>query len=389
MRLKPSLLIIALFLFIVSAPFANSTETSPLIKNCVNTKTGKARLVSETLKKCKKGEVLVQVQTPTQPTNAGKILNANREPINFKEGFDGDFFIDISTLKLYGPRINGLWGNGVSLKPSSGKDGTSILAGKGPPEKTFGKTGDLYLDLLTFELFGPKLSDSVWPAATVSIKGTQGSTGATGPQGPSGITGATGSTGATGPQGPIGITGATGATGPQGVQGPQGPAGVTTMGFYGSFFDTSTVNILATAIAIPLNTTELSNGVAMQNGLEGLKTRIAFSNPGYYNIQFSSQLYNPGNQARQITIWLAKNRINTDTGYVADSSTDIYLGTATDTERAVVSWNFFVSAAANDFYELMIVANNTGVEIFSGASSNAARGAPAIPGTILTVNQVG
>jgi hypothetical protein len=399
--------ILALSILISVKSFA---EVTPVVKNCVNIKSGKARLVSSTTMKCKKGEVLVKIQQPAQSANSGKILSEKRAPINLKDGSDGDLFLDLTEMKLFGPRANGLWGEGVSLKSPAGRDGNSLLSGKGPPEKSQGRTGDLYLDLLTLDLYGPKLSETVWPAATISIKGEQGSAGlqgpvgntgaagATGPQGPVGNTGATGpqgpvgNTGATGAQGPIGntgATGATGATGPQGIQGIQGLPGITNMGFYGSFIDTTTVNILTTAIAIPLNSTELSNGVLMENGLEGLKTRITFNNSGSYNIQFSSQLYNPGNQARQITIWLAKNRITAGAGYIADSSTDIYLGTSADTERAVVAWNFFVSASANDFFELMIVANNTGVEIFSGASSNSSRGAPSIPGTILTVNQVG
>jgi len=161
------------------------------------------------------------------------------------------------------------------------------------------------------------------------------------------------------------------------------------MGFYGSFFDTSTVEILTTSIAIPLNTTDVSDGVSMQNGLEGSKTRITFANTGIYNIQFSSQIYNPGNQSRFITIWLAKNRNTVGAGYVSNSSTDVYLGTATESERAVIAWNFFVNASTNDYFELMIVANGTGAQILSGASANGSRGAPTIPGTILTVNQIG
>jgi hypothetical protein len=373
-------------------------EVTPVVKNCVNIKSGKARLVSSTSTKCKKGEVLVKIQQPAQSANSGKILSEKRAPINLKDGSDGDLFLDLTEMKLFGPRANGLWGEGVSLKSPAGRDGNSLLSGKGPPEKFQGRTGDLYLDLLTLDLYGPKLSETVWPAATISIKGEQGLAGAQGPVGNTGATGATGAqgpvgntgaTGATGAQGPVGNTGATGATGATGPQGIQGTPGITNMGFYGSFIDTTTVNIPTTAIAIPLNSTELSNGVSMQNGLEGFKTRITLSNSGSYNIQFSSQLYNPGNQSRQITIWLAKNRTTAGAGYIADSSTDIYLGTSADTERAVIAWNFFVSASANDYFELMIVANNTGVEIFSGASSNSSRGAPTIPGTILTVNQIG
>lgn len=373
-------IVFSLLTFQAGQVSAFAADKAEIIKNCFNPNTGKTRYVDSITIKCKKGERLIRVSLPAEPRVGGIILSGTKPPSNVKDGKDGDLYLDVSELKLYGPRKNGAWGVGISLKA---KDGTSLLNGKGPAPKDLGKTGDLYLDLLTLQLYGPKLSDSVWPAATISIQGPAG------PQGTVGATGATGSTGATGPTGPTGATGAKGDKGDTGSQGPQGSPGITTLGYHGSFIDTTTVNILLSAIAIPFNSTEFSNGISVANGVEGLKTRITFANTGKYNIQFSSQLENPGNQARQVSIWLAKNRNVAGAGYVNNSSTDIYLGTSTETERQVVAWNFFVEATANDFFELMIVANGTGVMIHSGTSSNAARGAPAIPGTILTVNQVG
>lgn len=219
--------------------------------------------------------------------------------------------------------------------------------------------------------------------------GPAGPQGATGPAGPQGIQGVKGQDGAgctagvcVGTQGPAGPTGPQGPAGPTGATGPQGPAGTTTMGYYGSFYDTTIVPITATATAIPLGSTDFTNGVSIANN-----SRITFQYAGKYNIQFSSQLYNVNKKAIKISIWLAKNRISNGFGYVANSSTDIYLGTSTETERHVVAWNFFVDAAAGDFYELMIVGSTAGAQIYSGVSANP--GIPAIPGTILTVNQVG
>ena len=120
-----------------------------------------------------------------------------------------------------------------------GDGGNTILNGSGAPGATLGKTGDFYIDTTNKRLYGPKTT--AWPATYVSMVGPQGpmgltgaqgakgATGPTGPQGPVGLTGAkgdTGATGAAGVAGPPGATGATGATGPQGPTGPQGSQGV-------------------------------------------------------------------------------------------------------------------------------------------------------------------
>ena len=236
------------------------------------------------------------------------------------------------------------------------------------------------------------------PQGLQGIQGLQGLTGAAGsqgpagPQGPQGIQGIKGEPGAgctdgvcVGTQGPKGDKGDTGATGPKGDKGDTGltgPAGTTTFGYYGAFYDESIVTIGTTAVGIPVGKTAFTNGISIVNN-----TRVTFTNAGKYNLQFSSQLYNPGKASIRITLWLAKNRVAGAPGYITNSSTDIYLGKDIETERQVISWNFFVEALAGDYFELMIVANAAGAEIYSGPSANA--GVPAIPGTILTVNQVG
>lgn len=236
------------------------------------------------------------------------------------------------------------------------------------------------------------------PQGLQGIQGLQGLTGAAGsqgpagPQGPQGIQGIKGEPGAgctdgvcVGTQGPKGDKGDTGATGPKGDKGDTGltgPAGTTTFGYYGAFYDRSIVPIGTTAIGIPVGITQFTNGISIVNN-----TRVTFTNAGKYNLQFSSQLYNPGKASIRITLWLAKNRVAGDPGYITNSSTDIYLGKDIETERQVISWNFFVEALAGDYFELMIVADATGAQIYSGSSVNS--GVPAIPGTIITVNQIG
>lgn len=132
----------------------------------------------------------------------------------------------------------------------------SLHSGEGPPGDV-GTNGDWYVDTTTKRLYGPR-TDAGWSGQPVAIgtqtldgtprttalrtsdeglkgeKGDKGDTGATGPQGPTGPTGPAGATGPQGEQGLQGIqgiqgepgaTGATGPTGPQGLTGPQGPTG--------------------------------------------------------------------------------------------------------------------------------------------------------------------
>jgi len=94
------------------------------------------------------------------------------------------------------------------IQGTAGVDGQTVIAGKAVLNGTVdptteGTNGDFYINTTNSKLFGPKASN-VWPAGSVNMIG---STGATGAQGP------TGATGAAGIAGPVGATGATGATG--------------------------------------------------------------------------------------------------------------------------------------------------------------------------------
>jgi hypothetical protein len=53
--------------------------------------------------------------------------------------------------------------------------------------------------------------------------------------------------------------------------------------------------------------------------------------------------------------------------------------------KQVAAWNFFVDAAANDYFEIMWYSLDSKVQI----TANIATTRPAIPSIILTVNQVG
>ena len=181
----------------------------------------------------------------------------------------------------------------------------------------------------------------------------------------------------------------TGATGPQGIQGIQGIQGLPGgFGYYGSFFDTGTVNLTANQTkAIPLRVTDFSNGVSIDLDTLNSPTRIRFHNSGKYNIAFSLQLEKSDSGSDISTIWICKGSGSGTCSNVSWSATDIYL--VGNAARQVAAWNFFVNVDANDYFQLLIApGTSTATSIVtSAAQSNPTR--PEIPSTILTVNQIG
>jgi hypothetical protein len=153
----------------------------------------------------------------------------------------------------------------------------TVLSGEGVPAKTLGINGDFYIDIKTMNMYGPKKNNS-WPLP-VSMRGPQGPTGtagtdgkngtsgavsagtagAAGPQGPAGPAGPKGETGATGPAGPAGSNtgtagpagpkGDTGATGAQGPKGDTGAAGAVNIN-YGALTFGSLINGVAGSSAV-------------------------------------------------------------------------------------------------------------------------------------------
>ena len=86
----------------------------------------------------------------------------------------------------------------------------TILSGKSAPAVSLGKNGDFYIDVQQLTFYGPK-KNGLWPAG-ISLKGSDGKNGIDGKNGSDGST----SKAVTGPAGPKGETGATGPAGPKG-----------------------------------------------------------------------------------------------------------------------------------------------------------------------------
>ena len=146
-------------------------------------------------------------------------------------------------------------------------------------------------------------------------------------------------------------------------------------GYYGSFYDTTTQNVVGvnTYQPVTINTTDISNQVSIANS-----SHIVVANSGIYNIQFSLQIDKSQGSGAHIFIWLSKNGVD-----VPNSATELAVqGTSSE---IVAAWNFVVSASANDYYELMWSSTDDHIQIKARTASGVV---PAIPSIILTVVSV-
>lgn len=140
------------------------------------------------------------------------ILSGATAPRN-STGADGDFYIDLKALDLYGPKNKSHWPNPISLRGPQGVAGTKGINGtNGVDGKNSSSAGSI----------GPQ-----GMAGPIGPRGEAGIAGAIGPAGPPGAIGPIGAAGAPGVSGAAGFAGAAGAQGSPGANGAPGSAGAT------------------------------------------------------------------------------------------------------------------------------------------------------------------
>jgi hypothetical protein len=153
----------------------------------------------------------------------------------------------------------------------------------------------------------------------------------------------------------------------------------TATGSYGSFYDTTiqTNPVANIARSMSFNSTDITNGVSISGSTSPFNTYIKTTNAGVYNIQFSAQVEKTDSGTDEITIWLRKNGID-----LTDSATKLTL--SGNSTKVVAAWNWFVSSAANDYYQIIWVSADTGMRLYAEPINST----PGIPSVILTVNRV-
>ena len=249
--------------------------------------------------------------------------------------------------------------------------GTGILVFGAPSETTGSGTFSDW----TVNLNGAAGGDG--SSGTSGSSGSSGSSGLTGTSGSSGLSGASGTSGSSGTAGTSGSAGTAGLTGTAGTSGVNGAVG----GYLGSFYDTTTqTGVAGSVLTMSLNNSDPWNsGVSLVSG-----NQITIANPGVYNIAFSAQMVkNSGNTATHAHIWLSQNGTN-----VPISASQI--GFPSNSVYVVAAWNFFFkTTVANEYVQLKWEINSNAENAIAITSAVASGNVPAIPGLIVTVNQVG
>ena len=157
----------------------------------------------------------------------------------------------------------------------------------------------------------------------------------------------------------------------------------TATGSYGSFYDTTiqSIGTVGAVYSMSLNNAPISNGVSLSGSTNPYNTYIKTENAGIYNIQFSAQLDKTTGTSGLAYIWLRKN--GTDLPETNTAAT--LAGGAND--KAIAAWNWFVSANAGDYFQLIWAATNNNIRLYA-TGSGAIDASPAIPSLIVTANRV-
>ena len=146
----------------------------------------------------------------------------------------------------------------------------------------------------------------------------------------------------------------------------------------GSFYEASTQTATAnTPTAMLISQTVFLNNVSL-SGTTGMQVNDA----GYYNVQFSAQIYRTsGGTSQHVDIWLRVN--GTD---VANSNTRININN--NSVYDVAAWNWFVSLDASDTVEIMWATTAATIELRSEVA-NLIIPHPETPSVIATINRIG
>lgn len=136
-----------------------------------------------------------------------------------------------------------------------------------------------------------------------------------------------------------------------------------------------------TALAIPFDTTDASNGVSLD---PTDNSKVVFAVAGYYNVQFSIQLLNGKSSIDNVTLWFRQNTV--DIPYSAGVAT-VPLGPGTKLGASLVAWNLVIPVNAGDNIQLMM-ASDSGDTVAGTYPPGTAPVHPAAPSVILTATFV-
>lgn len=146
----------------------------------------------------------------------------------------------------------------------------------------------------------------------------------------------------------------------------------------GSFSENTTQTATAnTPTAMLISQTNFLNDVTL-SGTTGMQV----TNAGYYNVQFSAQVFRTtGSSSQHIDIWLRVN--GTD---VANTNSRVNVND--HSIYHVAAWNWFLFLAASDIVEIMYSVTAATIELRSEVA-NLIIPHPETPSVIATINRIG
>lgn len=151
---------------------------------------------------------------------------------------------------------------------------------------------------------------------------------------------------------------------------------------YGAFQNTAnqTFATANTPTLLVINQTDYANGMyyATNDGFHVLQN-------GIYNVQFSLQMSNPDTSIHDMVVWLRKN--GADVPGTATKYSLVAKHGSVDGYTVPVA-NFYIQLNAGDYVELWASVDSTQVYIEAYPAQTSPVAIPAIPSTVITVNQV-
>lgn len=112
----------------------------------------------------------------------GTVIHSGSTNPSLSTGKNGDYYINLTTGSLYGPKTSTSWGSPTSLKGdkgdagNNGTNGSKIYSGDDVPSYLLGTIGDFYFSKVELAFYGPKTSAS-WgnpiPLANTQKSGVQ------------------------------------------------------------------------------------------------------------------------------------------------------------------------------------------------------------------------
>lgn len=131
-------------------------------------------------------------------------------------------------------------------------------------------------------------------------------------------------------------------------------------------------------------TVSTSQTVASTTITGTLPTKITVDKAGIYNIQFSIQFINANANDKAASVWARQNGVD-----IPASNGDLSIPAKHGSidGRLIAAWNYFVTAAAGDFFELMWSTESSDVSI-QHIPTQSSPTRPATPSVILTVARV-